>query len=147
MWSDLTLSPSFKVKQGQPNLKGFITCLLLILEVCNVKPTCRILWAGNILMPDLTFGPSFKVKRWFDGFTLSFQWIQICIGSPMCRSSLTYKSYKMVDNKSKTYLKKKEKNISLMKTNNIILVLHTVIILSSFVIYFLVYVIRVFFPF
>ena len=33
-------------------------------------------------------GPSFKVKRWFTGFgQLSFQWIQICIGSPMCRSS------------------------------------------------------------
>ena len=37
---------------------------------------------------DLTFGPSFKVKRWFTGFgELSFQWIQICIGSPMRRSS------------------------------------------------------------
>ena len=68
MWSDLTLSPSFKVKRGQPNLTGFITRLLLILEVCNVKPTCRILWAGNLLMLDLTFGPSFKVKRWFTGF-------------------------------------------------------------------------------
>ena len=62
MLSDLILSLSFKVKQGQPNLKGFITRLLLILEVCNVKPTCRILWAGNHLMSDLTFGPSFKVK-------------------------------------------------------------------------------------
>ena len=82
------LSPSFKVKRGQPNLKGFITCLLLILEVCNVKPTCRILWAGNLLMSDLTFGPSFKVKRWFTGFgELSFWWIQICIGSTMRRSS------------------------------------------------------------
>ena len=89
MWSDLTLSPSFKVKQGQPNLKGFITRLLLILEVCNVKPTCRILLAGNRLMSDLTFGPSFKVKRWFTGFgELSFRWIQICICSLMCRSSL-----------------------------------------------------------
>ena len=88
MWSDLTLSPSFKVKRGQPNLKGFITHLLLILEVCNVKPTCRILWAGNLLMSDLTFGPSFKDKRWFTGFgEFSFWWIQICIGSPMCRSS------------------------------------------------------------
>ena len=39
-------------------------------------------------MLDLTFGPSFKVKRWFTGFgELSFWWIQICIGSPMCRSS------------------------------------------------------------
>ena len=26
MWSDLTLDPSFKVKQGQPNLKVLITC-------------------------------------------------------------------------------------------------------------------------
>ena len=88
MWSNLTLSPSFKVKRGQPNLKGFITRLLLIREICNVKPTCRILWAGNLLMSDLTFGPSFKVKRWFTGFgELSFRWIQICIGSPMRRSS------------------------------------------------------------
>ena len=88
MWSDLTLNPSFKVKRGRPNLKGFITRLLLILQVCNVKPTCRILWAGNLLMSDLTFGPSFKVKRWFTGFgELSFRWIQICIGSPMHRSS------------------------------------------------------------
>ena len=88
MCSYLTLSPSFKVKRGQPNLKGFITRLLLILEVCNVKPTCRILLAGNLLMSDLTFGPSFKVTRWFTGFgVLSFRWIQICIGSPMHRSS------------------------------------------------------------
>ena len=36
---------------------------------------------------DLTFGPSFKVKRWFTGYgELSFRWIQICIGSPMLRS-------------------------------------------------------------
>ena len=50
----------------------------------------RILWAGNLLMSDLTFGHSFKVKRWFTGFgELSFRWIQICIGSPMRRSSLT----------------------------------------------------------
>ena len=30
MWSDLTLSPSLKVKRGQPNLKVLITRLLLI---------------------------------------------------------------------------------------------------------------------
>ena len=30
-------------------------------------------WASNLLMLDLTFGPSFKVKRWFTGFgELSF---------------------------------------------------------------------------
>ena len=46
-------------------------------------------WAENLLMLlDLTFGSSFKVRRWFTGFgELSFRWIQICIGSPMHRSS------------------------------------------------------------
>ena len=89
MWLDLTLDPSFKVKREQLNLKGLITRLLLILEVRNVKPTCRILWAGNLLMSDLTFGPSFKVKRWFSGCfcELSFWGIHICMSSPMRRSS------------------------------------------------------------
>ena len=63
MWSDLTLDPSFKVKRGKPNLKVLITCLLLVLEVCNVKPTYRKSWAGNLLVcSDLTLSPSFKVK-------------------------------------------------------------------------------------
>ena len=39
--TDLTLGHSFKVKRGWPNLKMLITCLLLILKVCNVKPTYR----------------------------------------------------------------------------------------------------------
>ena len=50
VWSGFTLGPSFKVKQGQPNLKVLITRLLLVLEVCNVKPTHRKSWAGNFLM-------------------------------------------------------------------------------------------------
>ena len=41
VWSDLTLDSSFKVKRGAPNLKVLITCLLLVLEFCNVKPTYR----------------------------------------------------------------------------------------------------------
>ena len=84
MWPDLTLSPSFKVKRGQPNIKVLITCLLLILEVCNVKPTGRISWDGNALvLLDLTICPSFKIKRWLSGFgELSFQRTQICISSP-----------------------------------------------------------------
>ena len=55
-----------------------------------MKLTYRSSWAGNLLMfSDLTLGLSFKVKRWFTGFgELSFQWIQICISSPMRRSSL-----------------------------------------------------------
>ena len=54
-----------------------------------MKPTYRRSLAGNLLMfSDLILGPSFKVKRWFTGFgELSFWWIQICIGSPMRRSS------------------------------------------------------------
>ena len=42
-----------------------------------MKPTHRKSWAWNLLMLDLTFGPSLKVKRWFTGFgELSFQ----CVG-------------------------------------------------------------------
>ena len=63
MWSDLTLGISFKVKRGYPNLKVLINFLLLVLEVCNVKPMYRKSWARNRLMSDLTLGPSFKVKR------------------------------------------------------------------------------------
>ena len=64
MGFDLTLDPSFKVKQGEPNLKVLITCLLLVIEVCNVKPSYRKPWAGNLLMWSyLTLDPSFKVKR------------------------------------------------------------------------------------
>ena len=63
MWSDLTLGPSFKVKRGQSNLKVLITRLLLLLEVCNVKPTYRKSWARNLVMwSDLTLDPSFEVK-------------------------------------------------------------------------------------
>ena len=63
MCLDLALDPTFKVKQGYPNLKVLITRLLLVLEVCNVKLTNKS-WAGNLLMlSDLTLDPSFKVKR------------------------------------------------------------------------------------
>ena len=34
----------------RPSLKVLITCLLLVLEVCNVKPTYRKSWAGNRLI-------------------------------------------------------------------------------------------------
>ena len=76
--------------QGQMRIAKFKSAFtrLLVLEVCNVKPTYRKSWPGNFLTSDLTFGPSFRVKRWFTSFgELSFQWIQICISSPMHRSS------------------------------------------------------------
>ena len=64
VWSDLTLDPSFKVKRGLPKLKVLITRLLLVLDVCDGKPTYRKSWAGNLVMwLDFTLGPSFKVKR------------------------------------------------------------------------------------
>ena len=64
MWSDLTLDPSLKVKQGKPNLKVLISRLLSILEVWDGKPTYRKSCAANLLMwSDLTLDPSFKVKR------------------------------------------------------------------------------------
>ena len=74
------------MKQGYPNLEVLIAHLLLVLEVCNVKPTYRRSGAGNLLMfSDLTLGPSFT------GFgELSFRWIQICIGCPMRRSSFDF---------------------------------------------------------
>ena len=58
------IGPSFKVKLLWPNLKVPISCLLLVLEVRDVKTTYRKTCAGNILMwSDLTLGPSLKVKR------------------------------------------------------------------------------------
>ena len=56
------LEPLLQGQMRTAKLKGFITHLLLNLEVCNVKQTCWILWAGNLLMSDFTFSPSFEVK-------------------------------------------------------------------------------------
>ena len=75
------LKPLLQGQTRTAKLKVLITRLLLILDVCNGKLTCRISRVGNILMLDLTFVPSFKVKQWFTGFgELSLRWIQICIG-------------------------------------------------------------------
>ena len=71
-----------------PHLEVLITCLLLILEACNVKPTYRKSWAGNLLMSDLSLGSSFKVKRWLIGFgEVSFWWIQFALVLSCARSS------------------------------------------------------------
>ena len=41
-----------------------LTHLCLIVQVCNLKPTYRKSWAGNLLMwSHLALDPSFKVKR------------------------------------------------------------------------------------
>ena len=58
-----------------------------------MKPTYRRSWAVNLLMfSDLTLRGA-QGSRWFTGFgELSFQLIQICIGSPMHRSSWSLSS-------------------------------------------------------
>ena len=59
----LTLGLSFKVKRVQPNLKVLLTCLLLVLQVWDMKQTYTTSWAGDLLMwSDLTLDPSFKAK-------------------------------------------------------------------------------------
>ena len=65
--------------QGQTRiakLKSAYNSLIIgPVEVWKGKPTYRRSWAGYLLMfSDLTLGPSFKVKRWFIGFSeLSFR--------------------------------------------------------------------------
>ena len=63
MWSDLTLDPSFKVKQGKPHLNVLIAHLLLVLEGWDDKTTYRKSRAGYLLVwSDMTLDPSIKVK-------------------------------------------------------------------------------------
>ena len=58
------LGPLLQGQMRIAKLKVLITHLLLVLEVCNVKPTDRKSWAASLLMwSDLALGPSFKVKR------------------------------------------------------------------------------------
>ena len=58
------LGPLLQCQMRKAKVKVLITRLLLVQEVCNVKPTYRKSWAANLLMcSDLTSGPSFKVKR------------------------------------------------------------------------------------
>ena len=79
--------------QGHTRIAKFkmlITCLLLVLEVCNVKPPYRKSWAGNLLMwSDLTLSPSFKVKRGqlsLKGFiTCLLLILEVCNVKPTCR--------------------------------------------------------------
>ena len=53
MLSDLTLGPYFKVKRRQPYLKVLIIRLLLVVDVCNVKPTFGKSCAGYLVRFDL----------------------------------------------------------------------------------------------
>ena len=44
------LGPLLQGQTRQPNLEVLITRLLLVQEVCNVKPSYRISWTVNLLM-------------------------------------------------------------------------------------------------
>ena len=82
MWSDLTVGPCFKVKRGMPHL-------LLVLEVCIVKPTYCKSWPGNLLTwLNLTFGPHFKGQTRTDKLKSAYN--SIIIGSRVwqCQSNV-----------------------------------------------------------
>ena len=74
MRSNLTFDPSFKVKLGSSIFKGPKARLILVLEVSNVKATCRKSCPANLLMRSyLTFHPSF---HWQNADSL-FKWPKI----------------------------------------------------------------------
>ena len=59
----LDLGPLLLGQTRIPNLKVFITRLLLVLEIWDGKPTYRKSCAGNLLVwSDLNLGFSFKLK-------------------------------------------------------------------------------------
>ena len=59
-------------------LKVLITRVLLVLEVWDGKPAYRKSWAGNLLVwSDLTFDPSFKVKRGWPNLKVLFYCVNV----------------------------------------------------------------------
>ena len=82
--------PFLLKRKGLDPQKMLITHLLLVLEVCNVKPTYRKSWSGNLLMcSDLTLGPSFKVKRGQPNFKVFITHILLVL--EVCNVKLTYR--------------------------------------------------------
>ena len=69
-----------------------ITRLLLVQEVCNVKPTYRKSWAGYLLMwSNFTFSPCFKVKQGYPNLkvlvTRLILILEVCNVKPTYRKS------------------------------------------------------------
>ena len=81
--------------QGQTRIskpENVIACLLLVREVCKVKPTYRKSWARNLLMcSDFTLGPSFKVKRGYPSLEVLIAHLilvlEVCNVKPTYRKS------------------------------------------------------------
>ena len=90
MWSDLTLDPSFKVKRGYPNLKVLITRLLLVLEVCNVKPTYRKSWAGNLMIWSDLKTNLVEIMDWDCSDVLRFDLGSLLQGHPNLKVLITH---------------------------------------------------------
>ena len=86
------LGPLLQGQMRTAKLKVLITCLLLVLEVWDGKPTYRKSWARNLLAwSDLTLGPSFKVKRGQPNLkvfiTRLLLVLEVCDGKPAYRKS------------------------------------------------------------
>ena len=89
----MTLAVEHDVKQQiNLNLKVLITRLLLVLEVCNVKPNEWKSRAGNLLIwSDLTLGTSFKVKQGYSNLKVVITRLLLVLEVwnviPTCRKS------------------------------------------------------------
>ena len=61
---EFDLAPLLQGQTRIPKLKSAYNLLIIGRKACNVKPTYRKSWAGNLRMwSDLTLEPCFKVKR------------------------------------------------------------------------------------
>ena len=91
--SDVARSDLGPLHEGQTRiakLKVLITRLFLVLEVCNVKPTYRKSWPGNLLMwSDLTLGPSFTVKRGYPNLKVLITCLLLVLD--VCHGKSTYR--------------------------------------------------------
>ena len=82
------LGPLLQGQMKIAKLKSLYNSLIIDPRGLQCETNSYEILGENFLMLNLTFDPFFKVKQWFTGFgELSFRWIQICIGSPMRRSS------------------------------------------------------------
>ena len=56
--------PFLQVQLRIAKVNSAYICLLLVLEFCNVKPTCWKSWDGNLLIcSDLTWVPPIRSNR------------------------------------------------------------------------------------
>ena len=88
------LGPLIQGQTRKAKLKSAYNLLLLVVEVCYMKPTYRKSCFGNFLIwSDLILGPSFKVKRGGPNLrvliTCLLLVLQVCNVNPTYRKSWT----------------------------------------------------------